>query len=56
MNKNKLHNISRLIERLKVTNGVHLHHLSLLGNPLCPYPIAYESTAGNKHQEGNYFV
>ena len=54
MNKNKLQDLDCLIDRLKATYGTRLEHLSLLGNPLCPYPIFQGSTSGAKQQDNRY--
>ena len=39
MNKNNLHNINHLSSHIPSVCGSHLTHLSLIGNPLCPYSI-----------------
>ena len=54
LNKNKLKSLSRLIDRLRATYGVNLHHLSLLGNPLCPYPINSQAPFNDDLHDGNY--
>ena len=54
MNKNKLKDLDGLIDRVKATYGSRLELLSLLGNPLCPYPIFQESTSDAKQRENKY--
>ena len=39
MNKNNLQNINHLSSHIPSVCSSHLTHLSLIGNPLCPYSI-----------------